>query len=133
MPLIRPESNDSLLIEACQQGVITPVITKEIEQELISVITSPRLGITDQEETARAIAARYLNHCLKLTPETPLQSVPQCRDPNDQKFLDLAYQVRAYALVTQDQDLLTIADQTEIDIISKGQFLARLHEHWNLP
>ena len=37
------------------------------------------------------------------------QGLPQCRDPDDQKFLALAYAARADFLVTKDQALLELA------------------------
>lgn len=37
------------------------------------------------------------------------EGLPQCRDPDDQKFLALAYAARADFLVTKDQALLELA------------------------
>jgi predicted nucleic acid-binding protein len=36
-------------------------------------------------------------------------SLPRCRDPHDQKFLELALAAQADALVTKDQALLELA------------------------
>lgn len=41
------------------------------------------------------------------------QGLPQCRDPDDQKFLALAYAARADFLVTKDQALLELARRVE--------------------
>jgi putative PIN family toxin of toxin-antitoxin system len=39
----------------------------------------------------------------------PARELPQCEDPDDQKFLDLAWHARASHLVTRDKALLKLA------------------------
>ena len=45
-------------------------------------------------------------------------AVPQPRDPNDRPFLELALAGHADALVTGDNDLLVLADEFSIPIIT---------------
>lgn len=45
-------------------------------------------------------------------------SVPECRDPQDRMFLELALAVEAAALVSGDSDLLLLADVFPIPILS---------------
>ncbi|MGY6555109.1 MAG: putative toxin-antitoxin system toxin component, PIN family [Wenzhouxiangella sp.] len=50
----------------------------------------------------------------------------KCRDPDDQKFLDLAISARADWLITGDPDLLELAEQTDVLILQPARALARL-------
>ena len=49
-----------------------------------------------------------------------------CRDPKDDKFLELALSVGAHCLVTGDQDLLTLHPFRDIPVLTPAQFLASL-------
>jgi predicted nucleic acid-binding protein len=40
-------------------------------------------------------------------------TLPRCRDRDDQKFLELAYQASATALLTRDEELLRLARRTK--------------------
>ncbi|MGB0955407.1 MAG: putative toxin-antitoxin system toxin component, PIN family [Panacagrimonas sp.] len=47
-----------------------------------------------------------------------------CRDPKDQKFLDLAHTAKADFLVTGDDDLLALGAKAAFRIIRPAEFLA---------
>jgi putative PIN family toxin of toxin-antitoxin system len=49
--------------------------------------------------------------------------LPACRDPDDQKFLELAAAARADALVTKDDALLALADRGLPFLIAKPAML----------
>ena len=53
-----------------------------------------------------------------------LELVEICRDPKDDKFLELAVNGRANYLITGDQDLLVLNPFQETLIITVSQFLA---------
>jgi predicted nucleic acid-binding protein len=42
-------------------------------------------------------------------------TLPRCRDRDDQKFLELAHQAGAAALLTRDEELLRLARRTKRD------------------
>jgi putative PIN family toxin of toxin-antitoxin system len=48
-----------------------------------------------------------------------------CRDPKDDKFLDLATAGKAACIVTGDKDLLALHPFREIPIVTPAQFLER--------
>jgi uncharacterized protein len=52
-----------------------------------------------------------------------IQLVAECRDPNDDKFLEVALNGRADAIVTGDADLLALHPWREIAILSPAQYL----------
>ena len=46
-----------------------------------------------------------------------------CRDPKDDKFLDLALAAQAHCLITGDQDLLTLHPYHDTQILTPAAFL----------
>lgn len=54
------------------------------------------------------------------------ESVDACRDPTDNKFLEVALAGQAEAVITGDKDLLVLHPWRNIQIISPSQFV---HNH----
>jgi putative PIN family toxin of toxin-antitoxin system len=54
-----------------------------------------------------------------------IQLVRECRDPKDDKFLEVALNGRADVIVTGDADLLVMHPWREIAILSSGDYLKR--------
>jgi predicted nucleic acid-binding protein len=64
------------------------------------------------DASAQALAlARYLDHAamFELPDAAAAGELPRCEDPDDQKFLDLAWHAGASHLVTRDKALLKLA------------------------
>ena len=85
------------------------VIDKECQAELARALGYP-LG--KRKVDVQACLEQVLQMCKK--PEEALQNVreftlPKCRDPDDQKFLELAAAARADCLITRDRALLALA------------------------
>ncbi|GAB6044342.1 putative toxin-antitoxin system toxin component, PIN family [Endothiovibrio diazotrophicus] len=55
----------------------------------------------------------------------PTETVTDCRDPKDNKFLELAVAGGASALITGDQDLLALHPFRGIPILTPADFLAQ--------
>ena len=89
---------------------IQPYASKETIQELIRVLANNKfkLDALDQE----GLLADYLPFAqvADAAVNVVLPSLPICRDPKDQMFLNLAVSARVDYLVTGDQDLLVLAD-----------------------
>ena len=80
----------------------------EAELERVLAYDLGRHSVDAPAQAACLAACR----CVALRVEAPkaLQAkLPQCRDPDDQKFLEAALAVRADYLVTKDQALLELA------------------------
>jgi putative PIN family toxin of toxin-antitoxin system len=54
----------------------------------------------------------------------PGRAVVECRDPSDNKYLELALAADAVAIVTGDRDLLELDPWRGIRIVTPAQFLA---------
>lgn len=66
---------------------------------------------------------RLLGAIARWTPIT--RTVCVCRDPKDDKFLDVAVNGQAGLILTGDQDLLVMHPFEGIEILGPAQFLAR--------
>ena len=111
------------LVQAWQNQTLIPLATPETLDELYEVLARPKFRLSQGEVDSRM--NQYLPWC-QICPMDVAVPVPECRDPADRKFLQLAWQVQADALVTADQDLLTLQDTFPIPIITLDQLQALL-------
>ncbi|AFY75370.1 putative toxin-antitoxin system toxin component, PIN family [Synechococcus sp. PCC 7502] len=54
-------------------------------------------------------------------------SIDICRDPNDNKFLDLAISGKSDYIITGDNDLLVLHPFREVSILSPQDYLSLIH------
>ncbi|HSM81192.1 MAG TPA: putative toxin-antitoxin system toxin component, PIN family [Nodosilinea sp.] len=113
------------LREAWQDQHFTPLVSRTTATELIRVLAYPKFKLTRIEQDD--LLADYLPYCevVPMLPELP--AVPDCRDPLDVPFLQLALAGRADYLVTGDRDLLSLKTVFTIPIVNAEQFLAILY------
>lgn len=124
--LIRQEPGTSRLLQLWQNNRILPLHNRDTIAEL-------RGKLLEHSPTAKHLqAVRFaetaLGQYLRWSQEVPLQQPdstnrPQCRDPSDQKFVDLAITGYADFLITGDQDLLTLNHSTSFEIIKEDVFV----------
>lgn len=104
------------LLAAVRAGDIELITRDDCRAEWLAVLAYPQLKL---DESRRAQAAKAFDsyvHCLSLT-DTAIggTKLPRCRDRDDQKFLELALQAGAAALITRDDELLRLARRTRRD------------------
>ena len=116
--------NAGRLRHAWQSGAFTPLASTATAQELVRVLAYPkfRLSAADREE----LLADYLPYLTSVRMPDPPPTVPECRDPFDVMFLELATVGKAKTLVTGDRDLLALAGQTKFTILALDIFLATI-------
>ncbi len=89
------------------------------EQELLQVVARPRL--------ARLIAPSFLIWLSRLLAKAELvtitEQVAECRDPKDNKFLELALNGRASIIISGDEDLLALNPFRGITIANPASFV----------
>ncbi|WP_233455462.1 MULTISPECIES: putative toxin-antitoxin system toxin component, PIN family [Nostocales] len=109
------------LREAKQNRVI--LISVEILSELIDVLSRPKFD----RYLSREIREDFL---ASLARETELitinETIDICRDPKDNKFLELAISGNATHIITGDKDLLELHPFRDILIVTPSQFLDSL-------
>jgi putative PIN family toxin of toxin-antitoxin system len=87
----------------------------------------------------RLLSSKFDRYVSRKVREEFLQSLPalatyvtvtteitDCRDPKDNKFLELAVDGHAHLIITGDHDLLTLNPFRGMDILTPGNFLERL-------
>lgn len=85
------------------------LIDAACESELERVLAYP-LGRFSLDAPAQAAClAECRRLALRVERQAPPESLPRCRDPDDQKFLEAAAAARAHYLVTRDLALLELA------------------------
>jgi len=97
------------LTDAFREGAARPVTDTRCFGELRHVLRLDRFEL--DPTTQQTLALRYRDICLWHDTTTPAlaRSVPRCKDPDDQKFLELALDAKADLLVTKDKALLALA------------------------
>ena len=121
--LLFPTGRLTWLRDAWRAGTILPLVSRETATELIRVLGYPRFGLTPRER--EDLLADYLPHCESIIVSTP-PPIPQCRDPFDRPFLELAVAAHADALITGDKDLHSLARVFPIPILTPLDALATL-------
>lgn len=95
--------------EALRNGRAACFGNAACRDELAHVLSYPQLKIAEDE--ARRILDEYAALALPCAAAASI-ALPQCRDPDDQKFLELAQAAKADLLVTKDKALLALAKKT---------------------
>ena len=109
---------------AWQSGGFSPLVSAPTTQELIRVLSYPKFKLTtvDRDE----LLADYLPYCSAVTLPGKAPRTPDCRDPGDIPFLQLAAHARADFLVTGDRDLLDIRARTNYAVVTAEEFMSKL-------
>jgi putative PIN family toxin of toxin-antitoxin system len=98
------------LKSAVQAGTAVVFINRTCEQELERVLAYSRPRRTlDAAAQAACVAECRRIACNAEDAPPALEPLPRCRDADDQKFLELARDCGADALVTKDHALLELA------------------------
>ena len=115
MALLFPAGLLSWLRHAWHSETIIPLASQATTLELIRVLAYPKFQLTAKER--EDLVADYLQWCETVIVSKP-PAVPHCRDPFDRPFLELAPVGKADALVSGDHDLLALASEFPVPILS---------------
>ena len=109
---------------AWETEAIRPLVCDRTLSELRRVLRYPRFRMSG--ERINMVQESYEPWCEMITIPHPPPQVPDCRDPGDRIFLELAQFAQADALITGDDDLLALASAFPIPIITPGDLRLRL-------
>lgn len=105
-----------------QQRACSPLVSAATAGELVRVLAYPKFRLSPEER--EELLADYLPYATVLALPDPPPAVPDCRDPFDMPFLQLAAAGNAM-LVTGDRDLLVMASTTTFPIVGVEAFIER--------
>ena len=121
--LLFPAGSLSWMRDSWLSQAIVPLASRDTKVELIRVLSYPKFRLTRDE--LEDLLAEYLPWCEAIIVSPP-PAVPDCRDPFDRPFLELALAGYADALVTGDGDLLTLAPVFTVPILTPHAMRERL-------
>ncbi len=108
------------------------LLSTETAQELSEVLEREKFDDYVSRETRRELLLALLA-LLALLEEAELveveEQIQKSRDPDDDKFLELAVQTEAECIVSGDQDLLVLESIRGIPILTADEFLQRAEEN----
>jgi len=123
--IIRPQGRTGQVLAHLRHGRYTLLTSQAALEELVDVLMRPRIrdryGLTaDDVESLLALML------LRAELVVPHRSLAVCRDPKDDKFLEIAIAGAADLIVSGDKDLLTLHPFEGIPIVTPAEFLIRL-------
>lgn len=98
----------------------TPLVSEYTLDELSAVLSLPKFDKYVSRENRQQFL-RLLGGVARIIPIT--QHISACRDPKDDKFLDVALNGGAQVIVTGDQDLLELHPFHGVSIYRPAEFL----------
>lgn len=93
---------------------VTPLVSRDTVAELMRVLNYPKFKLNS--DNIEALLGEYLPLTTVVEVPSAINDLPNCSDPDDQMFIDLAYAGHADLLVSGDRDLLTMADRCPFEI-----------------
>lgn len=105
------------LLAAVRAGDIELVTREDCRAEWQVVLTYPQLALNEPRRAMAIEAFDTYVQCITSwqTAHGCEVVLPRCRDRDDQKFLELAHQAGAVALLTRDDELLRLARRAKRD------------------
>ena len=103
------------------QQLSIPIVSQETVKEMLRVLAYPKFKLTQEEQNELLTDLLPFAETIIIDSQEKF-SLPNCRDKFDQKFLILAHKADVDFLVTGDNDLLVLNDQTHFEIISPSEF-----------
>ena len=130
--LRQPTADQLNLPKLWQQNAIKPFATPETLRELRLELLKQSAS-TDHYQATKftdRTLRLYEPYCQLIIEQLP-SALPECRDPNDQIFINLAVHSKAAYLITRDRDLRVLNGQTPFPIIPDARFIAILSQLTN--
>jgi uncharacterized protein len=104
-----------------QNGLITPLLSREILDEYLRVLSYPKFELSEKE-IKELIQEEILPYAEVVKPKRRLRVIQ--RDPSDNKFLECAVAGKASVIISGDKALLSLGRYRRVLIQSPAQFLA---------
>ncbi len=125
--LIMPLGSVGPVLQRLRRGDYTLLYSRSLLDELADVLNRPRIGRKYglSQQDIKTVLALIL---LRGEAVNPTRSITACRDPKDNKFLEVAVAGQADVLVSGDEDLLVLHPFEGLAIITPAEFLQRLAE-----
>lgn len=125
--VIKPLGSVGPVLSQLRDDRYTILYAQTLLAELVDVLNRPRIrdkyGLSDED--IKTVIALIL---LRGEAVTPQRRITICRDPKDDKFLEVAVAGSADVIVSGDEDLLVLNPFESIPIITPQAFLRMLND-----
>ncbi len=123
--VIKPQGSVGPVLQRLRRREYTLLLSRATLDEVVDVLHRPRLRVKYglSESALRAVIRLVVLGSELVQPD---EQIAVCRDPKDDKFLEVAVAGQADVIVSGDEDLLTLDPYAGIPIVSPSQFLAML-------
>ena len=123
--LIKPHGTVGPVLLRLRHGDYTLLCAQSLLEELVDVLNRPRIRhkYVLTEEDIETVVGLVLLRGEAVVPE---QRNSACRDPKDDKFLEVAVAGKADVIVSGDKDLLALHPFAGIPILPPADFLRML-------
>lgn len=111
---------------ALQDGSVQAVTRRDCRTEWLKVLDYRHLPLSEETRPAAIAEFDALIACIDAPPAAEAVKLPVCSDPDDQKFLEIARDAKARALITKDKALLKLARRNA----RAGLFAILTPENW---
>lgn len=98
------------------------LLSESTVRELADVLLRDKFDRYASRESREAFFLSFVDEKVEMV--DPTKSIKACRDPKDDKFLEIAVSGKADYLVTGDEDLLVLNPFRGIPILTPAAFLA---------
>ncbi len=96
------------LLDAVKNGTLLAITRTDCRDEFLKVLDYPKLALTENDKK-QAIASFDRFMTVIASEEKNRFLLPVCTDPDDQKFLETAFDANAQFLFSKDKALLKLA------------------------
>lgn len=124
--LLFPSAPSALIRRAWVSGAITPLVCRPTTLELARVLAYPRFGLSDREH--KEFLDEYLQFAEVVAMTDGARRGPECRDPDDQIFVELAIAGRTECIASGDKALLALDARGGLTVMSLADFAASLRD-----
>lgn len=97
-------------------------LSRAVEQEIRAVFSRPKFGRYVTPERTERILELIIGAAVWIEPTV---AVTDCRDPTDNRYLELAVAAHADTIVASDDDLLVLHPWRGIPIVTPAAYLSR--------
>lgn len=115
-------SRADLCVRAVLARNIPLIFSAATYEELADVLMRPKLDRYVSRRTREGLLRTWRKAAVMLPAAALREEVHDCRDPDDDKFLELALASGARAIVTGDEDLLVLDPWRGIRIVKLADF-----------
>jgi uncharacterized protein len=125
--LIKPQGTVGPILLRLRYGEYTILYAQPLLEELVDVLNRPRIRkkyqLTEADIQTLVSLILLRGEAVRL-----LQRITACRDPKDDKFLEVGVSGKADVIVSGDGDLLELHPFAGIPILTPAAFLSWLDE-----